>query len=487
MIYKAECDNLDIRGYLQEKGPSLSSSIKNELFKEGITDEAARQQISRARGGIYRLEGIQFPKQEKFIYLKDQYKTPSFYINLVKAFKATSSIHKCIITGLNNFGGRLSIDKLKVISGCPQARKKKKTFDQVTNELVKHGLIFNDNTIYYLNEDIFSSAKIYKDNRVTNYLNDFLREILALWLKNNSLVSYNAISFNGDFCSYCWDIVAPSYLLPLIKKDEGRINPGFIVADIIPQYEIDNEDVDYFIRKVDSSFLGKKTRPFIPILLGYRFNDSAWELLRKRNILAATINNFFGEEIEKLLINVAKLLETKNIKESDNLGDISNILKAVSKIEGPTNNFRGHFFELIVGFIASKTYAGSVSLNKKIKNDTDRVEIDVLMTTSNEIIVYECKAKNPSQLIAKEEIIEWKKNVAFIYRYFKSDSENSNRHISFYFCTTSDFNDEAKDEFNKINSTRYKMKIINGSEVFNFAKDKNLEDICAILKQYFIR
>ena len=46
---------MNIREFLQEKGPSLSSTIKNELRKEGLKDEAARQQISKARGGIYRL------------------------------------------------------------------------------------------------------------------------------------------------------------------------------------------------------------------------------------------------------------------------------------------------------------------------------------------------------------------------------------------------------------------------------------------------
>jgi len=50
-------------------------------------------------------------------------------------------------------------------------------------------------------DDVLSSNKTYTESVITNYLNDFLREILALWLKNNGLVSYNKISFYGDFCS----------------------------------------------------------------------------------------------------------------------------------------------------------------------------------------------------------------------------------------------------------------------------------------------
>ena len=325
----------------------MSSTIKDKLLKEGVKEEAARQQISRARGGIYRLNEIKFPKREYFIYLEDQYKTKSFNTNLVRAFKTTSSVHKCIITGLNNFGGCVPIDKIKVFSGCPKARRKRKSFDQVIRELQAIGLITIDGTSYLLHDDVSSSNKIYTGSVITNYLNDFLREILALWLKNNGLVSYNKISFCGDFCSYRWDITAPSYLLPLIRKIDKKSVPGFVVADIIPQYDIDEDDIDYFIRKVESCFLERNTVPFIPILLGYGFKTSTWNSLKQKNILSATVKNFFGEEIEKLLTNIAKLLETRNIKESDSLDNITDIIKDVAKIEGPTNNFRGQFFELV--------------------------------------------------------------------------------------------------------------------------------------------
>ena len=190
---------MDIREFLQEKGPSLSSTIKERLRKEGLTDEAARQQISRARGGIYRLNKIKFPKREQFIYLKDQYGLTLFYINLVRALNVTSSIHKCIIKGLNNFGGCVPINKLKVLSGCPQSRKNKKTFDQVTRELQETGLIKIDNEICFLHEDVVSSNKIYSESRVVNYLNEILREILAQWLKKNCFVSYNAVLVNESF------------------------------------------------------------------------------------------------------------------------------------------------------------------------------------------------------------------------------------------------------------------------------------------------
>jgi|GEM_PF-4566452 len=474
---------MNIKEFLRAEGPGLSSNIKNELLKKGVSDDAARQQISRAKGDIYRLTKIQFPKREQFLYLKSQYDSVPFRINLVKAFKTTSSIHKCIITGLNNFGNNVPIDKLKIISGCPQFRKNKKTFDHVINELLATGLINVNGTSYSLHENIFSPTKTHDGSRVINYLNEFLREMLALWLKNNNLISYNANYTNGDFCSYRWDIAAPSYLLPLIKNN--KTNPGFIVADIIPHYDIEDDDVDYYIRKVESCFLERNSMSFMPILLGYKFKDSTWKLLKSKNILVATVQNFFGEEIEKLLTNIAELLKTKEIKELGGFGTIDNILKAVSKIEGPTNNFRGQFFELVVGYIASQKHPGMVTLNEKISNKEGSKEIDVLTITSNEIIVYECKGKKPQQLITGNDISEWKGKIAFIYRYFKHDMGYFNHKISFNFWTTSDFLEEANYEFEKNSPSKYSIAKKNGKEVFDFSKELNLREICSILKQYF--
>ena len=477
---------MDIREFLQIKGPNLSSTIKEKLLEEGVKEEAARQQISRARGGIFRLNEIQFPKGEKFIYLKDQYRSPLFNTNLVRAFKITSSVHKCIITGLNNFGGCVSVDKLKVISGCPQARKKKKTFDQVIRELQSIGLIAVDDSFCHLHEDVFLSTKIHTESRVINYLNEFLQAILAIWLKNNSLVSYNSISFCGDFNSYRWDIVAPSYLLPLIKRKDEKTIPGFIIADIIPHYDIDDDDIDYFIRKVESCYMEGNTPLFIPILLGYRFKESSWELLKRKNILAATVNNFFGDEIQKLLTNIINLLETKTIRESDSLDAINDILSEVSKIEGPTNNFKGHFFELVVGFIVCRLHIGSVTLRKKISKDNIYAEIDVLAITDSEIIVYECKGNKPDQLISEDDIKKWEKSIAFIYKYLKNNPENTNRRITFNFWTSSDFSEEANIEFRRIGQSRYTIDKKNGNEILAFSKRQNLEEICAILKQYYV-
>jgi hypothetical protein len=178
-------------------------------------------------------------------------------------------------------------------------------------------------------------------------------------------------------------------------------------------------------------------------------------------------------------------MKTIRDRDTDIINDVDEILKAVSKIEGETNNLRGHFFELIVSFIVAKKYSGTIYLNKKIVNDDKRAELDILIVTSSEIIIYECKGKKPQQLITTDEIKKWKGKIAVIYEYFKNDADNANKHIVFNFWTTSDFLPDAVEVIKEIKVRRYKVGIKNGKEIFDFAKGLNLEQICGLLKQYF--
>ena len=56
MISSASIEHL-----LNINGPTSSSKIKDKLLAEGLTDEAARQRISRSRGNVKRLTTILVP------------------------------------------------------------------------------------------------------------------------------------------------------------------------------------------------------------------------------------------------------------------------------------------------------------------------------------------------------------------------------------------------------------------------------------------
>ena len=72
-----------IESVLIELGPSPSSKVKERLISSGLSEEAARQRISRSRGKVRRLISIGLPKREGFLYLDDQYGSYEFWNSLV--------------------------------------------------------------------------------------------------------------------------------------------------------------------------------------------------------------------------------------------------------------------------------------------------------------------------------------------------------------------------------------------------------------------
>jgi hypothetical protein len=476
---------LDIRDFLEKEGPCLSSKIKQALKNGGRSEEAARQKISRAKGDVYHLQGIRFPKRESFLYLKQDFNSPIYFLKLVKALEETASIHICIISGLRTFGGNVSKEKLRILSACPHARKKKKTFDQAVKELVSIRLIYEENDRYYLNDAIFENPD---ESRTMGSLNIFIQNILAQWLKNNGLVSYNTPEFNSDFCSYFWDIKAVSYLLPFSKSKAGSRNPGFVVADVIPKENIGDDSINYFIRKTESCYLEKNSPPFLPILIGFNFQRETLLKLRAKNILVSTVSNFFGKETSRLLEKIKVLLQKKSLNNTSDIDilHIEEALQDISRLDIDVNNLKGHLFELIVAHILANTNPGNVPIiNKIIHFEGRQKEIDVFVSNSKEIDIYECKAYK--QLVDDTEISKWKGKISSIYRYFKSMDDNSNKDIKFHFWITSDFTQDAKSILNKASgdTRKYSIEKKNGKEIFQYTKEWNLTSLSKILQEYF--
>lgn len=101
-----------VESYLLTNGPSLSSDIKAELVNNNnISDVAARQQISRAKGNVAYLKNITFPRNESFLYLKEQYQSSQFYQNLYEALIKVNSITGYVLSAMDCLGGKVSINK----------------------------------------------------------------------------------------------------------------------------------------------------------------------------------------------------------------------------------------------------------------------------------------------------------------------------------------------------------------------------------------
>jgi hypothetical protein len=91
---------ISIENLLKEAGPGISSRLTDALVKRGSSPDAARQQVSRARGNIQRLSALTLPKKEKFLYLDSQFGQESYWEALRRDLDATNSVYGAALHGL---------------------------------------------------------------------------------------------------------------------------------------------------------------------------------------------------------------------------------------------------------------------------------------------------------------------------------------------------------------------------------------------------
>ena len=484
---------MDIKELLKKNGPMLSSSIKEKMFNAGFSDEAARQKISRAGKQVKTLHGNLLPRRTSFLYLEGHENTTEFFENLFAALKETNSIHYGAIAALAARGGKTSLEKFKVLSGAPSMRKKQKNFDLLVRELIQSKLAFKKDEggveVIELNTSLPSGIFNNDKTEVLEVLEELIAAAMIDWLKKNGLGSYNKLKRTGEFNSYHWDITVPSYVFPFCTKKE-QVKPGFIVVDILPQYDIQTEHIKYFIKKFESSRSQYKSGTFFPILIGNGFVPDAFNLGKKSGFLITTPGNLFGESVGALISDLKNTLENMSAAATQKSEDeISKMIRSVAKLEGKSNNIRGHLFELVAGHIVSKAFSGSTDIGKKIQDrNGDKAQIDVFFLEGSKAIrIFECKGNNANQVIDLPTIEQWERKIKIIRNWLDDNNEYRSRKQCFEFWTTSSFKPEAIAYLDKIKASvkKYTVDYKASNGVLAMAKNENLNSIHAILLEHY--
>lgn len=88
---------------LKKYGPMLSGKLANILEKNhSISNEAARQAISRARAPVQKLKVFPFNKNQVFCYLEEQYNSRLYRDKLYESLKKESLAVAVILHALEN-------------------------------------------------------------------------------------------------------------------------------------------------------------------------------------------------------------------------------------------------------------------------------------------------------------------------------------------------------------------------------------------------
>lgn len=230
-----------IESVLQFLGPSLSSEVAAELAERTkISRVAARQRISRARGNVRRLAGIPFPRNARFMYLKQQFGSPEYWAKLAATLIANNSALGHAIAALRQNGGMVPARQFPIICGSPVRQLKHLSAETVLQRLSDAGLVKTiaatgvGECIALVQEEEYYAVGA-AEMRARLITEEILLSAVRDWLRKLGIASFNLVSTRTDATlpqvgTFVWDLSAPSYLGPMVRfSREGKPKPGFVL------------------------------------------------------------------------------------------------------------------------------------------------------------------------------------------------------------------------------------------------------------------
>lgn len=486
----------EIEKILTRNGPCRSSKIVEILKKKfKISEETARQQISRTRGKVLRFPIPLLPNREAFLYLANQRNTDQFWINFHAALRVSNSIYGLALDSLIAKGGIIKVEEFAVISGAPLALKKQVSSEKVARTLIASGVLEQieiDGVECIVLRKSEIGERDYQGFKIKLVLENIILDGVREWCRKMGLASYNSIVCRSDTDSprlvgpFKWDLTGPSYLLPL-RVQTGK--PGFLVADVFYN-DLDEFSIKYFIRKAQLLNATLKNTRCIPILISTGFTGQALTMGHSEGIILTTPELLFGKSVAKGLNNLLETLKKAAAVASSNPNRLLQLIDQLKDIEGAAGNLRGILFELICAYIA-KVQGGSIDIGITAKDPESEktADIDVLrVPNKGECVAIECKGKNPGGIVTLTEVENWIKRIPIFLAHLRNELRFSEAKISFEIWTTGTFHPDALSylQKQKIDRKRYPISWKDGKDVFNISKAAKEKTINNALKEHFI-
>lgn len=481
-----------VQSILKEQGPRLSSEIVSLLVeRDGISNEAARQRISRARSPVKRLGGISLPNRESFLFLDGDFGSENFYRSLVDAFKATKSAYGQALTGLQSRGSIIRKDYFPIATGlCTFPTKGHLLHDAVEEKLLNLGALYTQDTPEGQMIGLRGQVELSKKRKAILIAESIVLSSMRSWLTKTGMSSYQATKIRGDtlpsFGPFNWDLVGPSYLSGLVDYTKTEVKPGFIVGDIILD-TVTIEDVSPFLAKCNVIKNQRTHRRFIPMFIADLYDNSALMELRRQGCLLARPETIFGEEEAKLIRELIRTIENAAAAIINDPSRVFEILKKLGKIEGASHNLRGVMLEFIVARLYSLT-GYKIDIRQRIFAKGERAEIDIKAYRDDEVVCIECKGMSPGNLVDVDEVNDWlSSSLPTIKNWLKAADSLPNRK-RFEFCVSTDFTDDAKTLIANIVATHKKQPIafLNGSDLIERLREMNQSSIIEVFREHYV-
>jgi hypothetical protein len=481
-----------IDNILRETGPCLSSEVVKRLVADGVAPAAARKRVSRANGSVQRIQEIQFPNREKFLFLGGQKIEGDFRHKLADALINSGSCYGRALVGLKSRGGAILASHFPVASGLPVEKAKGHVLHSFAEQkLLELRLVENivsaDGNLVSMWDDRGMSAR----RRAAIAVEEIVLSVLRIWLIKIGWSSTNTLKIRqrentARFGQFAWDLVGPSYLAGLVNFREKQIVEGFIVGDILLDRLITTTDLLPFFAKWDSLTAQKRATRLQPIFVGDFFADDALASLRKRGCFIAIPATIFGIEAARGLRDLIGTIENAAKAVMENPDAVFDLISKLSKIEGAALNLRGVVIELMVARLF--TLDGYlIDVRQIVRAEGRQAEIDIKARKSNEVVCCECKGKSPNALVDAPEIKEWvDESLPVIKNWLKhSETLPDTRRFEFYSSTD---NTPAAQELIlelKLNHKKFPLEFFKGADLLKKLRDAGQNSLVDIFREQF--
>lgn len=445
-------------------GPCLSGTLSQAIQStSGVSAVAARKQIERAKEtfAIRSFGELQLKHGEQFLYLKEQSDTPAFRLAFFKALEDSKSAYGRALFGVIARGGIVPWSGFATVSGLPLTSDSGNlTATEALWKLIEWGMLWPEHTKggYCVRLHPHISDRRVSDRRFVARLmvEDLVLAAIRDWFRlqgmTGTLASKRDDAEPPQFGYYQWDFVAPSYISVLrTGSPETKINPGFLVADVILGRILSVRDVKYFIEKSNAIRKRFRNRPFIPFLIAEWFDIEALNLGRKHGFTFTTVKNLFGRPFYKAITSMAQIVEDKALID-DKVEEFVDLVYSISHMSSALEEAKDTIFELIISSLLTREQYTFIE-HHRIFNDFNNqlfCEADILVHTENTIKVAQCKAREESE----DSIAQWfNVSVPVIHSVLARQQANQAKSdFEYTYYSTSALTDDIAGSIEKINA-----------------------------------
>lgn len=479
-----------IEKIVTENGTILSGDLIAILTsgEKAISNDAARQRLSRIKGDVFKLRGF-FADRQILFYKREISGTEEFYSGIIYALQKAGKQYYTIIQSLEFHYGQIKTDQLPAYSINPiHHLTGHLSFTSALQNLIKLGIVNINGEYVVLPRTLSEGSYNLMKSKGIEVAKNFLLIQFNSWARKIGLVSYNSSKFHSEFGKYQFNFVAPSYIGSLTKRKPKSIVPAFVFADLLIGNKITEQQIEYFINKIDVLKYQKNTPNFIPILIVDELELDALNKLKANGVVIGFTNELFGDSYKDLLNSLINLVTNAGAILKKNPDAYLDLMGKLNKlVDGKTNNLRGDLFELAVGYYQGRI-CKSIDIGKLIIHEGSRREIDVFGTTPTSIIICECKGYN--HLTSKGEIETWLgEKVPVIRRWIINQSAYSEEEIVFEFWSTGGYTDDARELLatRKAETKKYKIDYFDLPNMIVKSNEIKSKKFTKILMEYYVK